>query len=741
MKPINPVPPPSKFASSLRLGLTFAITFSAMIGSVNALAAPRVLPVGELPQDHRLEPLKDLDGYFPFVPPSNLEAWQKRAERVRRQILVTMGLWPLPTKTPLNAVIHGRIERPDYTVEKVYFESMPGFFVTGNLYRPKGKSGKLPGILCPHGHWPGGRFYDNAKVREEIAVGAERFEEGGRSVLQARCVQLARMGCVVFHYDMLGYADSQQIPMSIAHGFSKQRPEMNAAGAWGLFSPAAESHYQNIMGLQTFNSIRSLDFLLELAEVDPARIGVTGASGGGTQTFILGAIDPRPAVAFPAVMVSTAMQGGCTCENACGLRLDTGNVEFAALFAPKPLGMTGADDWTKDMATKGFPELKQLYGLYQKPDLVHFKALNHFGHNYNSPSRTVMYSWLNKHLQLNALEPVLEQDYQRLTMEELSVWDSQHPRPAAGPDFERQLLQWWTKDARQQLEGMVGSPNQFRQTIRGALEVIIGRSLPSAGEVTYEQTLKQDQGNHWVMGGRLRQMARTEENPVVFLYPKEWNGRTVIWLHPQGKSGLFDAGAGEDYRLQPGVKRLIDGGVAVAGIDLLHQGEFLADNLPLTQTPRVKNNREAAAYTFGYNATVCAQRIQDVLRLVSFIQHHERTSKSIGLIGLKEAGHWAAAARALAGGIVTKSWIDTQGFRFENVAAIHDPDFLPGGAKYFDVPGMLALGAPGALRLSGETASGTELVQRLYTAAGAADRLTFVPTGDEAAGLDWMLQE
>ena len=82
--------------------------------------------------------------------------------------------------------------------------------------------------------------------------------------------------------------------------------------------------------------------LIDQYDVDPTRIAVTGASGGGTQTFILCAVDERPAVAFPAVMVSTAMQGGCTCENACCLRTGPGNVEFAALFSPKPLGLTAA---------------------------------------------------------------------------------------------------------------------------------------------------------------------------------------------------------------------------------------------------------------------------------------------------------------------------------------------------------------------------------------------------------------
>src|SRR2546425_11956343 len=269
--------------------------------------SPRALTEGQLPNDIRLQPPKDLDGYFPFTPATSREEWEKRAERVRRQILVSLGLWPMPTKTPLNPVIHGRIDRGDYSVEKVYFESVPGFFVTGNLYRPKNKSGKAPGVLCPHGHWDQGRFTDSGAegVRKEIVQGAERFEEGGRSPLQARCVQLARMGCIVFHYDMIGYADSVQISFEVAHRFAKQRPEMSTLENWGLFSPRAEAHFQSVMGLQAWNSIRSLDFLLGLPEVDPERIACTGASGGGTQTFILSAIDPRGKVAFPAVIVLT----------------------------------------------------------------------------------------------------------------------------------------------------------------------------------------------------------------------------------------------------------------------------------------------------------------------------------------------------------------------------------------------------------------------------------------------------
>ena len=132
------------------LRLSGALLFLAI--TPNLLTAPRVLPEGKLPNDVRLEPLKDLNGYFPFTPPSSKTEWEKRAERVRQQILVSQGLWPMPTKTPLNPVIHGKIDRGEYTVENVYFESAAGFLVTGNLYRPTTVRGTVPGVLFARGH-------------------------------------------------------------------------------------------------------------------------------------------------------------------------------------------------------------------------------------------------------------------------------------------------------------------------------------------------------------------------------------------------------------------------------------------------------------------------------------------------------------------------------------------------------------------------------------------------------------
>jgi hypothetical protein len=111
--------------------------FTVLAAAFAADDPPQAPPKAQLPHDGRIDALKKLDGYFPFTPPATPEAWAARAERVRRQMLVAFGLWPMPTKTPANAVIHGPVDREGYTVEKVFLESYPGHFVTGSLYRPK----------------------------------------------------------------------------------------------------------------------------------------------------------------------------------------------------------------------------------------------------------------------------------------------------------------------------------------------------------------------------------------------------------------------------------------------------------------------------------------------------------------------------------------------------------------------------------------------------------------------------
>ncbi len=658
-----------------------------------------------VPKDSRLTP-KDYDGYFPWKPPASEQTWEARRKYVREQVLVANGLWPLPEKTPLKPVIHGKIDRDDYTIEKVFFASYPGHYVSGNLYRPKGKTGKLAGVLCPHGHWQNGRFYDAGEkaAQAQIKQGAEKTMEGARYPLQARCAQLARMGCVVFHYDMVGVADSQQIPHRE-----------------GFRDPEGELRLQNFMGLQTWNSIRALDFLLSLPDVDSSRIGVTGASGGGTQTFILCAIDDRPTVAFPAVMVSTAMQGGCICENAPYLRQNGGNIELAGLFAPKPLGMSGANDWTIDIETKGLPELKALYKLYGAADKVMAKTYKQFGHNYNQVSRELMYNWFNKHLKLGQPQPVTEKPFVPVAPpKELSVYDAQHPRPADATDVHG-LRRYLTDMANRLLAKLLpkdrDSLGEFRRVLGTALRVLMNDTLPESADVEVIATspgTKRD-GVDWQAVGLSRRGQR-EAVRALKLTPDGWDGTVVVWAHPNGL-----ASARQDGRTAPGIRAALDKKAAVLVVEPLLTGPQNAE----AEMPITKHQKQSgyAGYTTCYNRPLLSNRVHDILTAVAYARGPMK-AKRIHLIGVDRAGPWVVLARALCGDAVARAAADLDQFRFERILSNSDEMMLPGALKYGGLPALSALCAPGELYLHNTRGTGTDRwLQSAYAAAGAADHL------------------
>ena len=153
------------------------------------------------------------------------------------------------------------------------------------------------------------------------------------------------------------------------------------------------------MGLQTWNSVRALDFLAALPDVDKSRLAITGESGGGTQTMMLGAIDDRLAAVGPCVMVSHSMQGGCLCENAPGLRVDYSNMEIAAVAAPKPQIMVGATgDWTRTMMTdRRAGGARASTTSTHQPDKLKY-VIFPFNHNINKTSRDAVYQFFGKTL-------------------------------------------------------------------------------------------------------------------------------------------------------------------------------------------------------------------------------------------------------------------------------------------------------------------------------------------------------
>jgi uncharacterized protein len=293
--------------------------------------------------------------------------WEHRAAIIREGILRGAQLDPLPPRTPLNPVLRGErpVEAVGYSVENVAFESTPGFFVTGNLYRPwpRPASAMHPAVLLAHGHArdpaSGGRFHESKQK-----LGAT----------------LARAGAVVFAFDMVGYGEATQ----------------------------HEHKTDETLRLQLWNGMRAVDFLQSLPEVEAGRIGMTGESGGGTQTFLLTAVDPRIKVSVPVVMVSAHFFGGCACESGMPVHRsadhETNNVEIAALAAPRPmLLVSDGGDWTKNTPAVEFPYIRRVYGLFGAgaEALVENVHLPDEGHDYGPSKRAAAVRFLAKHLGLD----------------------------------------------------------------------------------------------------------------------------------------------------------------------------------------------------------------------------------------------------------------------------------------------------------------------------------------------------
>jgi hypothetical protein len=308
---------------------------------------------------------KHLDQLLASYP--TLQIWENRKTELRKCFLEQLRLSPLPKKTPLNPIITPIRIYDGYSVENVAIETLPGVYLCGSLYRPS--KGKVPfaAVLCPQGH------FSNPDMN---LYGRYRPDQ------QYRCATLARMGAVVFSYELFAWGES-------------------------LLQVDKEAHKTGLaLTMQTLNSMRVIDFLTTLSYVDPKRIGVTGASGGGTQTFLVTALDDRVTVSVPVVMVSSYFFGGCPCESGLPIHscsdLGTNNAEIAAMASPRPmLVVSDGADWTQNVPKIEFPYLQKVYSLYGKQENVVNIHLATEGHDYGVSKRLAMYDFMARHLGLN----------------------------------------------------------------------------------------------------------------------------------------------------------------------------------------------------------------------------------------------------------------------------------------------------------------------------------------------------
>jgi len=308
---------------------------------------------------------KHLDQLLEAYP--SLQQWETCKAELRKCFLEQLKLSPFPRKTDLNPIVTSLRKYDGYTVQNIAIETIPGVYLCGSLYKPSKGKGPFPVVLCPYGHFsnPDTNLYG-------------RY----RPDMQYRCGTLARMGAVVFNYDLFAWGESR-------------------------LQFATEMHRTGLAHtIQTLNSIRAIDYLTSLPFVDGKRIGITGASGGGSQSFLATALDDRINVSVPVVMVSSYYYGGCPCESgmplqSCGDPL-TYNVEIAAMASPRPmLVVSDGADWTKNVPEIEFPYLQKVYSLYGKQSNVENVHLANEGHDYGVSKRLAMYDFLARHMGLN----------------------------------------------------------------------------------------------------------------------------------------------------------------------------------------------------------------------------------------------------------------------------------------------------------------------------------------------------
>ena len=582
------------------------------------------------------QPVRHLEQHLDLRLYDSLESWLDRAAWLRRHLLISNGLWP-ETTAKISSHLSDPIHKDGYSIRKLVLETYPGFYLTGTVYAPL-KEGPHPAILSAHGHWSTGRF-----------------EHSDRASIPGRAITLARQGYVVLSYSMIGYNETKDL---FPHRFDEDHYQL-----WGF----------SAMGLQLWNSLRALDYLESLPEVDPNRIGMTGASGGATQTFLLTAIDQRIKAAVPVNMISSHFQGGCICENAPLLRHHINNVEIGGLAAPRPLLIVSTSgDWTVNTPDIEFPAIRNIYGLFAASELVENRHFD-YPHNYNKDSREAMYDWFST----------------RLLDKPINTKEIHFEVPDQA-------------ELRASLPGPMPKVDELFEHVRSQVALQLEDTRPRSWTDLYAY--------RELFGSTLKHIFHTEHDADItlsFHFPPNriQSSDAVLILYGTSTKEKEDAlQVAQHYK---------ENGILAATFSPYPEG---ANYIP----------PDSIQYWTTYNPTGVQRRVQEIVTAAVTLSNRSDVEE-VHLHGIGEAGTWTMLARSQTP-FVRDTQVDFNGIAYDTDEAFLKHLNIPLIRRAGDFKTASALIVPSSLTIKNLPVSSLRTwIETLYADLGAADMLTITP--------------
>jgi dienelactone hydrolase len=592
--------------------------------------------------------------------------WAAVRPRLKREFFQMLGLWPVPERTPLHAKMTGTVEREgSVLIEKIHFQSRPGLYVTGNLYRPREVKDRLPAILYVCGHSGRGR-------------------DGNKTSFQEHGMWFARHGYVAFLIDTLQLGEVA----GIHHGtYNLGRWWWHSAG----YTPA---------GVECWNGIRAIDYLVSRSDVDPARIGVTGISGGGAATYWIAGADDRVACAAPTSGISDLesyvdhmiINGHCDCMfmyNVFQWEWTT----MAALIAPRPMLFANSDHDTifpMDGNQRVIERLRKFYAMLGHPERI-ADHVSPGGHDYRPDLRMAIFRWMNTHLK-NETGPVSDADDPPIEGKRLRVFPEDKDLPA--------------------------------DAINARIdELFVAKGTPTLPAADDWARWKADQV------AQLRAVSfRPFPDRVPAAEPRLWSAPAAHarWLatEPGIEVVVVDLRRGGDDARQ-GTLIVLNEGESLGSVpDWIAQAVSRDDLVLLAPRgvgPTAWDRKSPPNYVARSHVllgrTVDAGRVWDAAAVGRWIVEHSAEGRRWRIAGTGQAGIVAAYAALFEPSLA-------------EVLVDHPPDshrngpILLGVLQVLDIPTALGLLAPRPLTLVGATGKTWDMTRTLYERAGAGPSLT-----------------